>query len=339
MEEKLTTLYMVRHGTTALNEVLAFQGRYDEPLNTDGLAQGALLKDVFQNIPIDLGVTSPLKRAKQTMDFIAEGRDFPVIEDPEIMELDGGDIEGRLMQEVNMIYGHVAENMGLYPGQVDMPGGETGPEAYHRMVNAVLRIVKENVGKSIVMTTHGFVIQCWLNYVNGIEAEEMVENTVDNVAVSKFTFDADFNLQVDYIGDSSHLPESLRKTYHWEKINIPRPVLMGYKKCSTCRKAGRFLEALGVDYLYHDLVSDPLNQSEIKGIMGHRGAEDPKKLFNTSGLVYRSLGLKDIVPNMTPEDMVPWLASDGKLVKRPLLVMKDRVLIGFKEEAWREALQ
>lgn len=339
MEKDITTLYLVRHGTTALNEVCAFQGRYDEPLNEDGLKQGALLKDVFKDIPIDIGVTSPLIRARQTMDFIHEGRDFPVIEDADIMELDGGDIEGRLMSEVNIIYGSVAAHMGQQPGKIQMPDGESGVEAYHRMVDAVLRIVKENAGKTIVMTSHGFVIQCWLNYVNGIPAEEMIDNTVDNVAVSKFVFDADMNLTVEYIGDSSHLPQELRKTYVWDKICVEKPLILGYSKCSTCRKAGKFVESLGVDYFYHDLVTDPLNKSEIAALMTHQGGEEPKKFFNTSGLVYRSLGLKDLLPNMTKEDMIPWLASDGKLVKRPILVLKDRVLIGFKEDEWREALQ
>nr|WP_242873549.1 arsenate reductase family protein [Eubacterium barkeri] len=118
---------------------------------------------------------------------------------------------------------------------------------------------------------------------------------------------------------------------------MEEPIFLCYPRCSTCKKARKFLEDHGVTYTERHIVEDPLTKEEILALMDRYGGA-PKRFFNTSGMRYRELALKDIVPNMDTEDMAVWLATDGMLVKRPQLILRDKVCVGFKEQEWAEAL-
>ena len=111
----------------------------------------------------------------------------------------------------------------------------------------------------------------------------------------------------------------------------------GYTKCSTVKKALKFLDERDVKYTHIDNVVNKLTDSELMQI--HEDSNQPiKKMFNTSGMKYRELGLKDILPTASLEEAIALLASDGMLVKRPLLVAGNKVVIGFKEDKWDEVL-
>ena len=114
-------------------------------------------------------------------------------------------------------------------------------------------------------------------------------------------------------------------------------IFFNYNKCSICIKARKFLEAFNIDFISKDAKLDKPNKEDIKSWYEKSGL-DIKKFFNTSGNVYKELGLKDKLAGMSLEDKLSLLASDGMLVKRPILVMEDRVLLGFKEKEWEEAL-
>ena len=335
-----TTLYLVRHGTTELNERFCYQGQTDIPLSDIGMAQGALLTDYFKDIPIDIGVTSPLKRARQTLDFIlGERRDkVPIIVAPGIVEMNQGVAEARTLTEIDIMFPTFSRDCVQKPGQAKAPGGETGKAVYERMRDAVLDIVKKNPGKTIAMASHGFSIQTFLNYAKGIPPEEMTEMVLDNVAVSKFTFDETGKITICYIGDSSHLTPEYTFNYDFEALMKTKLLFLHYPRCSTCRKARKYLDAAGVAYVERDLVADPLNTVEIEALMAKTDAPD-KKFFNTSGVLYREQKLKDHIPTMTHEQIVEKLAEDGKLVKRPLLVRDDGLCIGFKEKEWDEFIK
>lgn len=116
-----------------------------------------------------------------------------------------------------------------------------------------------------------------------------------------------------------------------------KPVFLCYPKCSTCRKAKKFLDDHGVKYTERHIVDNNPTADEILTLMDKCDGE-PRRFFNTSGMRYRELGLKDKVGTMTPEEMAEILATDGMLVKRPELIMEDQVLVGFKEGEWAEAL-
>lgn len=111
----------------------------------------------------------------------------------------------------------------------------------------------------------------------------------------------------------------------------------GYKKCSTVKKAKKWLQENNINFEEIDLVDTPPTREEIKRIYEESG-HDLKKFFNTSGVKYRELGLKDVVKTASEDELLDLLASDGKLIKRPLLVYNKKVLIGFKENEYKENL-
>lgn len=116
-----------------------------------------------------------------------------------------------------------------------------------------------------------------------------------------------------------------------------KPLFVHYPKCGTCRKAAKWLAEHGVDVEARDIVADRPTAGELARWQTMSGWP-VRKFFNTSGLLYKELGLKDKLPALSDEAIIELLASDGKLVKRPVLVLSDRVLVGFKEEEWSEAL-
>ncbi len=111
-----------------------------------------------------------------------------------------------------------------------------------------------------------------------------------------------------------------------------------YPKCTTCQKAKKWLDDNNIEYALRDIklcnpTYDELSSWYVKSKL------PLKKFFNTSGLLYKSMELKDKLPNMTDEEMLTLLASDGMLVKRPILVCDDFALVSFKEAQWQEMLK
>lgn len=110
-----------------------------------------------------------------------------------------------------------------------------------------------------------------------------------------------------------------------------------YPKCTTCMKAKKWLEENGIDVSVRDIKADNPSAAELEE--WHKLSGLPmKKFFNTSGLLYKSMELKNKLPAMSGEEMLVLLASDGMLVKRPILVGEDFVLVGFREAEWKEKL-
>ena len=111
-----------------------------------------------------------------------------------------------------------------------------------------------------------------------------------------------------------------------------------YPKCTTCKKAKKFLDDHKVKYTARDIKAENPTAEEIAAWYPQSG-KDLKAFVNTSGMIYREQQLKDKLPNLSEEEKVALLASNGMLVKRPILVLKDKVLVGFKEAEWIEALK
>ena len=111
-----------------------------------------------------------------------------------------------------------------------------------------------------------------------------------------------------------------------------------YPKCSTCRKAQDWLDDHGIAYDLRDIKLNNPTAEELT--LWYRKSGLPlKKFFNTSGLQYKALGLKDKLPSMSEEEQIALLATDGMLVKRPLLIGEEFVLTGFRPGEWDAALQ
>lgn len=110
-----------------------------------------------------------------------------------------------------------------------------------------------------------------------------------------------------------------------------------YPKCTTCQKARAYLDAKGISYDFRDIKLENPTAGELRTWWQASGLP-LKKFFNTSGLQYKALGLKDKLPAMSEDEQIALLATDGMLVKRPLLVGEDFVLTGFRPKEWEERL-
>ena len=110
-----------------------------------------------------------------------------------------------------------------------------------------------------------------------------------------------------------------------------------YPKCSTCRRAQAWLDSHGLTYTLRNIKEENPARNELAEWHGRSGLP-LRKFFNTSGQLYKSLGLKDRLPGMSEDEQLDLLASDGMLVKRPILVTETAVLVGFREADWAAAL-
>ena len=111
-----------------------------------------------------------------------------------------------------------------------------------------------------------------------------------------------------------------------------------YPKCTTCQKAQKWLDETGAAYPVRNIKEDNPTRAELE--QWHQRSGLPlKRFFNTSGLQYKALGLKDKLPEMSQEEQLDLLATDGMLVKRPILVGDDVVLVGFRQAEWEAALK
>lgn len=110
-----------------------------------------------------------------------------------------------------------------------------------------------------------------------------------------------------------------------------------YPKCSTCQKAKKWLESHDVDFQSRHIVENTPTVEELENWLEKSGLEI-KKFFNTSGLVYKNMNLKEKLALMTDAEKLQLLASNGMLIKRPLLIGEDFVLVGFREEQWSKKI-
>ena len=110
-----------------------------------------------------------------------------------------------------------------------------------------------------------------------------------------------------------------------------------YPKCSTCKKAQKWLDENGKNYEIRDIKTDKPTEDELAEWWEKSGLP-LKRFFNTSGNLYKEMKLKDRLPEMSEADQISLLATDGMLVKRPILVSEDKVLVGFREKEWKENL-
>ena len=111
-----------------------------------------------------------------------------------------------------------------------------------------------------------------------------------------------------------------------------------YERCTTCKKALKWLDEKGIDYKLIDIKEDHPDEKKLRQFYKKSGLP-LKRFFNTSGQLYRELELSKKLPDMSEDEMFKLLASDGMLVKRPLLVADKKVLTGFKEAEWEELLK
>lgn len=117
-----------------------------------------------------------------------------------------------------------------------------------------------------------------------------------------------------------------------------RYLFVEYPKCTTCRRAKKWLEENKIDFEDRDIKLNNPSKEELKEWL-EKSNLDIKKIFNTSGVLYREKGMKDKVKVLSEDELLDILSEDGMMVKRPLVIGEDKVLIGFKEAEWEEKLK
>ena len=212
-----TRFYLVRHGTTAWNQQLRYQGRADNPLDEAGERQGSLLRQYFEDIPVDLGVTSPLCRAVKTLEYAlsSQKKSVPVIVEPDLTELDFGKADGLTKEEISEQFPIFYRMYCLDRdrGHSHAPGGESLVQVYNRMRDAILKIASQHPGETVLISSHGTAIQTFLNFSYGIPAEDMKRINLYNVSVSCVEISPDGKPEVIFVGDKHHVPEDLQFCY------------------------------------------------------------------------------------------------------------------------------
>lgn len=115
-------------------------------------------------------------------------------------------------------------------------------------------------------------------------------------------------------------------------------IFIEYPKCSTCKKAKKWLEENKIDFEARNIITETPTEKELTEWINKNGQEI-KKWFNTSGIKYKELKLKEKLIEMSDKEKIKLLASDGMLIKRPILILEEEILIGFREEKWKETLK
>lgn len=200
----------MRHCEAEGNNKRLFQGSTDCDITELGKKQLDLLGERFKNIHLDKIYTSPLIRAKKTALAIKGNREVPLTEDKNFAELHGGIVEGKPFLETFKSIPGLAEIWNNSPQDFAPPGGEAMRNAYVRIWDAVLAAVRENIGKTVAIATHGGVIRC-LNCRLTYGSIDRLKDTpwCENTGVTLINFNDDMSAQVKFMNDTSHVPEEL----------------------------------------------------------------------------------------------------------------------------------
>ena len=204
----MTKVYMIRHCEAMGNVARVFQGTSDFDISETGAIQLEYLKERFKDIHIDKIYSSPLIRAVKTAEAATEGKGLKVIKDRGLIELHGGVVEGRPFKEAFAEYPHLAEQWDNHPEDFLPANGESMRSAYNRIWETVCRIVRENKGKTIAISTHGGVTRCLMCRLNYGDIKKLKDTPwSDNTAVSQINFDDELNPTLVFMNDHSHVPD------------------------------------------------------------------------------------------------------------------------------------
>lgn len=203
-------LYLVRHCESLGNRENIFQGQLDLDISATGEKQLALLALRFRNIPIDAVYSSPLKRAYKTAEAVDLYHSLPIIKLPELMEVDVGALSGMKLDKAFADYPVFAEKWQNSPQNCIFPEGETTAEVYDRAKKALARVKADCMGKTAVITSHGFLLRCMACEILEHDIECLSDIRIGgNTSVSEFYIGKDGSVETVRLSDKSHLPKEL----------------------------------------------------------------------------------------------------------------------------------
>lgn len=206
----MTTVYLVRHAQAEGNAKKVFQGTIDSEISDIGRKQLECLKERFKDIPFDAIYSSPKKRAYQTAQIANTYMNHEIRIVPDLCEIDGGDFEGRVWATLCEVFPEEYKYWERDSHLFKAPGGESMRQVYDRMSGAILKIVSENVGKRIVVTSHGCSIRNFLCFAKGWGFEKLDDvDWCDNTAISVIEFDEDLRPNIVIENDAGHLNDDI----------------------------------------------------------------------------------------------------------------------------------
>ena len=216
-----TTFYLVRHAEAAGNINRVFQGSMNAELSENGHKQLTLLAERCKNFPVDVIYTSPLIRARKTAEAFNTYHNAPVIIDPRLVEIDGGEFEGKPWEQLVHAF---PEQFAVWTGNhgcFEAPGGETVKAVQERMTAAFTDIAFQEKGKSIAIISHGCALRTLICFLKGLTLDEIKQvSWKENTAITKFTFE-NGRAVFEFENDSTHLGDyqsPLSGQSWWKKV-------------------------------------------------------------------------------------------------------------------------
>jgi len=205
-----TVIILIRHAQAKGNVNRTFQGRSDEALSETGEKQLAALTAGCRDLPFTAAYSSPLARAVKTAEAAIGSRDLKVQPMDGLLEINGGDWEGRSWDSFPNEYPEQNDNWYHHPSRFQAPNGEPMIEVQLRMVKTIGQIAKNHPGETVCVVSHGCAINCYLTWAKGIPFEALSTRTIcDNTAINRIEYDADGNCTVVQENDVSHLDPSI----------------------------------------------------------------------------------------------------------------------------------
>lgn len=197
-----TTIYLTRHGQTLWNLEKRLQGRGNSPLTEDGIERAKELRDRLKNIHIDSIYSSPIERAFETAKIIKGNKDIEIVTDNGFMEMSFGDYEGRRTDEI------MKENPSwdislIMKGNTELsaPNGENLGEVRIRVANTMNKIIKANIGKTILIVAHGITLKAIMYYFRDKEVNSEV---MGQATLTKINVDENNNFNIEFKNNNSH---------------------------------------------------------------------------------------------------------------------------------------
>lgn len=197
-----TIIYLTRHGETEWNIEKRLQGRGDSPLTENGIQRAKELRDRIKNIDIDVIYSSPIKRALNTANILRGNKNIDIVTDDSLMEMCFGDYEGKkidIVQEENPSWDI---NL-IMQGNVEIcaPNGENLKEVRERISKLMNKIIAENIGKSILIVTHGITLKALMYY---FKDKDVNSEVMGQATLTKINIDEKNNFYIEFKNDDSH---------------------------------------------------------------------------------------------------------------------------------------
>lgn len=202
----MTTLYLIRHCEALGNIRNVFQGSIDEDITEKGRLQLDKLAERCKELTFDVIYSSPLIRAVKTAQAVNKYHNLEIITDPAFTEINGGEYEGVKWEELPVLFPDTYSKWKNDFANFSTKQGESMTEVYSRVKVGVMRVVRKNAGKTVLIVSHGCAIRNICCFLRGLSLEEIGDcEWVDNTGISCFSFDDDLKPSMVFINDCGHL--------------------------------------------------------------------------------------------------------------------------------------